>query len=231
MSKAVDFGLHGVEVGVGDHLCGLYAGPLQRGRMLIPFLAEGLRAGHKCVCVVDGMEPVEVVAALEAEIVIDGTGQDGAGKQLDVIRASDIYLRSGGFSAAEIIGAWKAAVSEVMYDGRFDVVYAAETWSQRDVVPDMHELFRLESEINRYLPLYPQVMLCLYDVERFGGGLVVDLLKTHPRILMGERVLENPFCLTPDEVLAVTRGEAHDVVADQRQEAAEWCYAATTGST
>ena len=99
-----------------------------------------------------------------------------------------MYLRSGGFSAAEIIGSWKAAISEVMYDGRFDVVRAVETWSRRDVVPDMNELLILESEMNRYLPLFPQVIVCLYDIERFGGGIVVDLLKTHPRMLIGGMV-------------------------------------------
>src|SRR6201995_4228066 len=87
-----------------------------------------------------------------------------AATQLDVIRAADLYLRSGRFSADEIIGAWKAAVADAMYDGRFDLVRAVETWSRRDVVPDTQELLLLESEMNRYLPLYPQVVVCLYDV-------------------------------------------------------------------
>ena len=47
--------------------------------------------------------------------------------------------------------------------------------------------------MNRYLPLYPQVVVCLYDIERFGAGLVVDLLKTHPRMLIGEMLVENPY--------------------------------------
>jgi hypothetical protein len=33
-------------------------------------------------------------------------------------------MRSGGFSADEVISSWKAAMSDVMYDGRFDVVRA-----------------------------------------------------------------------------------------------------------
>lgn len=51
-----------------------------------------------------------------------------------------MYLRSGGFSADEVIGTWKASISDVMYDGRFDVVRAVEAWSRRDVMPDMEEL-------------------------------------------------------------------------------------------
>ena len=72
------------------------------------------------------------------------------------MRASDVYLRSGAFSPTEIIASWKAAISEVMYDGRFDVVRAVETWSLRDVVPDEEELLALESEMNRFLPLFPR---------------------------------------------------------------------------
>jgi hypothetical protein len=52
---------------------------------------------------------------------------------------------------------------------------------------------------------YPQMILCLYDLARLGGGMVVDLLKTHPKILLGGLVLENPHYLTPDELRALRR--------------------------
>jgi hypothetical protein len=223
----VELGIHDLTVRVGDHLCGLYAGTRQRDELVIPFLEAGLRRGDKCICVVDGVEPTEIVDALGPDV--DGA-QRAAGKQLDVMRASDVYLRSGSFSPAEIVSSWKAAISEAMYDGRFDIVRAVETWSLQDVAPPLRELLALESEMNRYLPLYPQVILCLYDLERFGGGVVVDLLKTHPWILMGGMVIENPYCLTPDELLGMEGGEA-DTLADEREEVAEWYYAATTGST
>jgi DcmR-like sensory protein len=141
-----------------------------------------------------------------------------------------VFLRSGSFSPAEIIGVWKAAISEVMYDGCFDVVRAVQTWSQHEVTLPMEELLTLESELNHYLPLYPQVIVCLYDLERFGSGLVVDLLKTHPRVLLGTNVLENPYWLSPDEVAAAQDGQ-RDMLREEREEAAAWCYAATTGST
>jgi hypothetical protein len=115
-----------------------------------------------------------------------------------------------------------------MYDGRFDLVRAVETWSLRDVVPDIAELLALESEMNRYLPLYPQVIVCLYDLERFGGSIIVDLLKTHPQILVGEMVMENPYCLTADELLAITGRGERDPVEDERRQAAEQYYALAT---
>jgi hypothetical protein len=224
--RQVELGIHDLKVSLGDHVCGLYAGTRQRDELVIPFLEAGLRRGDKCICVIDGVEPTEIVDALGPDI--DGA-QRAAGKQLDVMRASDVYLRSGSFSPSEIVSSWKAAISDAMYDGRFDMVRAVETWSLLDVVPPLRELLALEAEMNRYLSLYPQVIVCLYDLERFGGGVVVDLLKTHPRILLGGMVLENPYCLTPDELLGMEGGE--DTLSDEREEVAEWCYAATTGST
>ena len=55
--------------------------------------------------------------------------------------------------------------------------------------------------MNRFLPLYPQVILCLYDLERFGGSIVVDLVKIHPKLLLSGMIVENPHSLTPDELL------------------------------
>jgi hypothetical protein len=75
------------------------------------------------------------------------------------------------------------------------------TWSLRDL-PGVHELAAYESQLNEFMPRYPQVILCLYDIDQFGGGIVVDMIKTHPKILMSSMVVENPFYLTPDEFLA-----------------------------
>jgi hypothetical protein len=228
VSTGLALGVNGLKAELGDHICGLYCGDSQRDDVVIPFLEAGLAAGEKCICVVDGTAPAKIVSTL-------GTRVDAsaftATKQLEVIRSSDMYLRSGSFSAVEVIGTWKAAMSDVMYDGRFDAVRAVETWSRRDVVPDMHELLMLESEMNRYLPLFPVVTVCMYDIDRFGGGIIVNLLKTHPRVLMGGMLVENPYHQRPDELLA--EGErSGDVAANPEiEKAAQWYFDVTTGST
>jgi MEDS: MEthanogen/methylotroph, DcmR Sensory domain len=231
MTSGIALGVNGLEAEVGDHICGLYAGQSQRDQVVIPFLEAGLTAGDKCICVVDETDPAKIFKKL-------GHNLATSAKQLEVIRAADLYLRSGRFCADEIIGSWKAAIADAMYDGRFDLVRAVETWSRRDVVPDMHELLLLESEMNRYLPLYPQVVVCLYDIDRFGAGIIVNLLKTHPRMLVSGMLIENPYFTTPDELLA---GAARDLVPDKPAagydsnteiaEAAKWYFEETIGST
>ena len=64
MSDTLDLGVTGIEAALGDHICGLYSNQVQRDQIMLPFLEAGLAAGDKCICVVDGTDPNEVVAAL-----------------------------------------------------------------------------------------------------------------------------------------------------------------------
>ena len=64
-------GPHGLNLGVGDHICGFYRKPSERDDILIPFLVEGLRAGDKCTCVVDSCTPDDVLASMSEQIEVD----------------------------------------------------------------------------------------------------------------------------------------------------------------
>ena len=53
------------------------------------------------------------------------------------------------------------------------------------------------------MPQHPQVVLCFYELDVFSGELLVDVLKTHPKVLIGGMVLDNPYYLAPDEFFAM----------------------------
>jgi hypothetical protein len=222
----VALGIGGLEAEPGDHICGVFSSDHERDQILIPFLQAGLTSGDKCICVIDGTEPGDIVATLG---LAGEAAAAAAGQRLEVISASQMYLRSGRFAADEVIGVWKAAIADAMYAGQFDVVRAVETWSRRDVLPDMYELLMLESEMNRYLPLYPQVIVCLYDIDRFGGGVLYNLVMTHRRMLMRGMLIENPYYLTPDEILARTVPREAATASPATEEAKKWYSDVMTG--
>ena len=70
------------------------------------------------------------------------------------------------------------------------------------VMLDVLHYIDYESQLNEFAPRYPQVIMCLYDLDWFGGQILVDILKTHPKVLMGSTILENLHYLEPDEFLA-----------------------------
>ena len=96
MTTTVSTGIPGVgEIRPGTHICALYSGPAERDSLLFPFLREGIRKGDTCLCLIDGAEPGSVRDGVEWQ-------QDGGRarhfEELNIDRASEVYLQSGRFS-------------------------------------------------------------------------------------------------------------------------------------
>lgn len=200
MEEALDFGIPGLDMGPRDHVCAIYMGAAERDAMLMPYLRAGLRSGDKCICVVDG-DTDEVRAGVSNGVDIDAALHSG---QLEILSSPAAYrgIVPGQFRTEDMIGFWEDTIGRAMSQHfRFARLVGEMSWALRDL-PSLDELSLYESEFNRYVQRYPQWGLCLYDLERFGGGILVDVLKTHPKVLLGGMVLDNPHYLTPDEFLA-----------------------------
>jgi len=50
---------------------------------------------------------------------------------------------------------------------------------------------------------------CPYDLTKFRGDVVVDIMRTHPLIVIGGILQENPFFIPPEEFSKQLR-ERHD---------------------
>ncbi|MHA6797286.1 MEDS domain-containing protein (plasmid) [Pseudonocardia bannensis] len=197
MTASIALGIPGLSVAPGDHICGFYGGLPERDEILLPFLREGLRAGDKCVCILDNTDPGEILAALDP----DPATRD----QLDLRSSLDAYFRTGAFSAQEMIAFWTKLLNHAIADGSPLVRVVCEmSWALRDF-PGVDELIAYESEYNRYADRYPQVVICLYDLDRFGSAILMDILKTHPKVLVSGIVHDNPYYVEPDEFLASRR--------------------------
>jgi hypothetical protein len=194
----------GLPLSVGDHICGFYRRPSERDDILIPFLVEGLKAGDKCTCVVDSCTPDDVLASMSQYIEVDPYVSVS---QLEVLDSYGTYLADGGFLPARMLEFWeaKARQSPCATGPGFARNIGDMSWAHRNerVVGD---LIGYESELNRIMADFPQVNLCLYDLTRCSGELIMDVLKTHPKALLGGMVIDNPYYLEPDEFLASRLG-------------------------
>jgi hypothetical protein len=45
----------------------------------------------------------------------------------------------------------------------------------------------------------------MYETARFGGNVVIDILRTHPTVLINDVVYDNPLFVPPDEFLGELR--------------------------
>ena len=204
MGESLDFGIPGLlNMAPGDHVCALYMGTAERDAMLFPFVRAGLRSGDKCIAVVD--DDTQAVATALSNGADISACIDSGQLEFHSSPATELGLPLGRFTAGDMIRFLDERIGRAM-SGRFRFarVVGEMAWALGDM-PGVDELWLFESEFNRYVRRYPQCGLCLYDLERFGGGILVDVLKTHPKVMLGGMVLDNPHYLTPDEFLAQRR--------------------------
>lgn len=198
MSREPD--VPGIALRPGDHLCGFYYGEAERDAVLLPFLRTGLLAGDKCVAVVDSTAPGELLERLGAGPELLESGQ------LECYGSAETYLRTGSFHPELMISFWEERARATSDEGRFGFarVVGEMSWLER-VAPARELVVRYETWADEFAARYPHAVLCLYDLRRLGSGILLDLLRTHPKLLLGGLVLENPHHISGDE-FAAARG-------------------------
>ncbi|HEY1920901.1 MAG TPA: MEDS domain-containing protein [Streptosporangiaceae bacterium] len=200
MTSGATHDVLGVRWEPGHHICGFYRRPVERDDILVPFLTDGIKAGDKCTCVVDSCTPADVLDRLGERIEVEPFV---ARRQLEVLDAESTYLADGGFLPERMLKFWEAKAQQgPCGDGAgFARNVGDMSWAHRDPRA-VDDLIGYESELNRIMSNFPQVNLCLYDLSRCSGELIMDVLKTHPKALLGGMIIDNPYYLSPDEFAA-----------------------------
>jgi hypothetical protein len=77
-------------------------------------------------------------------------------------------------------------------------------WALVDL-PGVDDLIEFESLVNYVILKYDDAVICAYDLSKFGASVVMDALRTHPVVIMGGLLQENPFFVPPDQFLLEIR--------------------------
>jgi hypothetical protein len=71
--------------------------------------------------------------------------------------------------------------------------------------PGVGDLVEYETRLNYVLPRYDDPVICTYDLTKFGASVAVDIMRTHPVVIIGGLLQENPFFVPPDQLLLELR--------------------------
>ena len=77
--------------------------------------------------------------------------------------------------------------------------WAAEDQSHLD------DLIEFESRVNDVWRRHEDAVVCTYDLAKFGGDTVIDIMRTHPMVIVGGLLHQNPFFVPPEEFLLELR--------------------------
>jgi hypothetical protein len=72
----------------------------------------------------------------------------------------------------------------------------------------VEDLLEFETRVNHLAPRYHDALCCIYGLGRFGADVVVNVLRTHPTVIIGGILQQNPFFVPPDEFLHELRERA-----------------------
>lgn len=190
------------------HVCAFFHSKQEEYRVLMPFIMEGLGKGDKAVHIVDPNHREEHLKRLEQE-GIDVAAAESSG-QLDVKRWQDAYVKDGYFDQYRMIETIKAALApDNAVPGRMTRLIANMEWALEDL-PGVNDILEYETRLNHVLPEYHDPVVCTYDLSKFDASVVVNIMRTHPMVIIGGIMQENPFYVPPDEMLKELRARNSD---------------------
>ena len=180
---------------VGDHVCAFYnEGGNALDDIFVDYVSKGLQAGNKCV----SFSFAETASSVRDRIPGELVQREGI---LQFVTDADALLDEGGFSKDALIGKMEAMVKEALSDGyeRFWVICDVD-FVVRNAFP-VKNWFAFEAVVNEFAPRYPQFLMCLYNLDRFSGEMIMNVLQTHPRIFVNGIIIPNPHYVPPRQFL------------------------------
>jgi len=193
----------GGTLGVQRHICAFFNSIDEEHRVLRSFIRDGLDGGEKGFHIVDPELRDEHLKRLR-EAGIDVDQAIGRG-QLEVRPWQDTYLRGDRFNQDAML----ALIEEVLQSGAatgypLTRLLAHMEWALLDK-PGVDDLVEYETRLNYVLPKYDDPVICTYDLSKFGSSVAMDIMRTHPAVIIGGVLQENPFFIPPDQFLLEIR--------------------------
>jgi hypothetical protein len=185
------------------HACAFFHTRDEEFEVYLPFAKEGFLAGDKLVQLTHASHREDGMRRLKEFGIDIAAAKD---KQIDPRPWEEVYLRGGRFDQYAML----ETIQDVLRAGRKEGfgmtrLWANMEWALEDL-PGVHDIVEYESRLNEILPKYNDVVVCTYDLSKHSATVVMDILRTHPQVIVGGIMQENPFYVSPAEFLKELRG-------------------------
>ena len=189
----------GSQIDETRHVCAFFNSPDEEYRVLLPFIKDGFQCGHKAIHVVNPDQRQDHLQRL-VEAGIDAATAQQSG-QLELRINTDVYLPDGHFDPDRMISAFEQLASGNTTGGfPLSRICCRMDWSAADG-SHLDDVIEFESRVNDVWHRHEDAVICTYHLGQFGGDAVIDIMRTHPMVVIGGILQENPFYIPPDEFL------------------------------
>jgi hypothetical protein len=185
------------------HVCAFFNSDDEKYRVLLPFIRDGFSCGDKAVHVVSPEQRHDHLHRL-AGAGIDATAAERSG-QFELKTSIETYLPDGRFDQDRMLETFERLVTDNARAGfRLSRVVCHMDWVAEGRT-HAHDVVEFESRVNDVWRRHDDAVICVYDLAKFRGDLVVDIIRTHPMVIIGGILQQNPFFVPPEEFVSEFR--------------------------
>jgi PAS domain S-box-containing protein len=184
----------------GNHLCLLYDSLDDWLRVIPPLIKSGIRKNHK-ILYVSSDNTREELASLFSSSGLDTEALVQSG-QVVIMEAGQAYTPDGVFDTERTSTRLALEADEAVKQGYQGLIATGEmSWTLKGI-SSSKRFNEYESRLNSALsPDSSCITVCQYDLRSFPPESIREIIRTHPKIIFGGRVLDNCYYIPPSEYL------------------------------
>ena len=191
--------LAGSQLGETRHVCAFFNSDEEEYRVLLPFIKDGLKSGDKAVHVLNPEQRQDHLRRLTAA-GIDAAAAQQSG-QLELRTNAEVYLPDGRFDQDRMLAVFEQLASGNAPGGfPLSRICCRMDWAVQDR-SHVDDVIEFEARVNEVWLHHDDAVICTYHLGQFGGDAVIDIMRTHPLVIVGGILQHNPFFVPPDEFL------------------------------
>jgi hypothetical protein len=189
----------GAQLDQARHVCAFFNSEDEEYRVLLPFIKDGFDCDHRAFHIVSSDRRHRHIEHLAAAGIDTAEAQRSG--QLELRVNTEVYLGDGGFDQDRMLQVFERIASG-SGDGPYPLsrIICQMEWASRHPCC-IHDLIEFEARVNDVWCRHDDVVICVYDLAKFSGDIVMDVLRTHPMIIVGGILQQNPFYMQPQEFL------------------------------
>jgi len=185
----------------GVHICGLYESDEERDEIIFGFLKQGAHDGDlQLYCPVERTSDEFYHDFSHRYPTCQCKVHDH--NHFSISSANDFYYPNGIFDPWHMDKSLNEFYVQSQEKGKRNVRATAEMAWALDAIPGVEHLMAYEARLNYFIPGKPWISICMYNVNKFSGATIMNVLRTHPYTISGGVITQNPFFIHPDKWLA-----------------------------
>jgi hypothetical protein len=196
--------LAGVSLAGRSHVCAFFNTMDEEHRALRSFYNGGFDRGEKATHIVDSENREAYLTRLtDAGVHVRELMEAG---RLEVLPWTDMYVRDHRFDQEAMLASVEQLIQSGAASGytRTRLVGHHMDWLFLDK-PAVTNLVEYEARLNHVLAKYDDPVICNYDLSKVSASVAMDIMRTHPLVIIGGLLRENPFFVPPEQFLEEMR--------------------------